>query len=434
MIALFRLLVLPLVLLMAVVFNRMAYAEGLVIEVTDWVKDPTSIAVVPFKRSGAAANQDMAAIVAADLNRSGQFKALQRDVMYSSPSVASDVHFRDWRALGVDYLLIGSAEGTENGVSLQYELFDVHQQRSLLKGRVADRATAERAIAHKVSDSVYEKLTGIPGAFSTRMLYVSVQHRSHDDQTYKLIIADADGARAREVLKSSEPIVSPSWSPDGKQISYVSFESSRPAIYRQVLATGEREKLTNYLGLNGAPSFSPDGNHLAMVLSKDGNPEIYVMDLRTRALRRITNHSAIDTEPSWMPDGKALVFTSDRGGKPQIYQVSVNGGQAQRLTFQGRYNAKASVMSDGKSMVMVHGDAAGYHIAWQEIATGRLIILTGSSLDESPSVAPNGSMLLYATKYRGRGVLAAVSLDGGVKFRLPSPSSDVREPAWSPTF
>lgn len=411
--------------------SKAALAD-LVIEVTDWVKDPTSIAIVPFKRSGTPADQDMAAIVAADLTRSGQFKALSRDAMYSSPSNASEVHFRDWRALGVDYLLVGSSQGTENGVTLEYELFDVHQQRSLLKSRVADRAAAERAIAHKVSDSVYQKLTGIPGAFSTRMLYVSVQHRSSTDQTYKLIVADADGARAREVLKSSEPILSPSWSPDGKQIAYVSFESSRPAIYRQVLATGEREKLTSFKGLNGAPSWSPDGQRLAMVLSKDGNPEIYVMHLASRQLQRVTMHSAIDTEPSWMPDGNSLVFTSDRGGKPQIYQVSARGGDARRLTFQGRYNAKASVMADGKSMVMVHGDGSGYHIAWQEIGSGRLIILTSSSLDESPSVAPNGSMLLYATKYNGRGVLAAVSLDGGVKFRLPSPSSDVREPAWSP--
>lgn len=413
--------------------SQWLYAD-LVIEVTDWVKDPTKIAIVPFKRSGTPADQDMAAVVAADLTRSGQFEALSRDAMYSSPSQASEVHYRDWRALGVDYLLIGSSEGSANGVTLQYELFDVHRQKSLLKSRVADRASAERAIAHKVSDSVYEKLTGIPGAFSTRMLYVSVQHKSSTDQLYKLIIADADGARAREVLKSTEPILSPSWSPDGKQMAYVSFETSRPAIYRQVVATGEREQLTNFRGLNGAPSWSPDGQELAMVLSKDGNPEIYIMDLASRQLRRITNHSAIDTEPSWMPDGKSLVFTSDRGGKPQIYRVSAKGGAASRLTFKGRYNAKASVLADGNSMVMVHRDQQGYHIAWQEIDTGRLIVLTSSSLDESPSVAPNGSMLLYATKYRGRGVLAAVSLDGGVKFRLPSPSSDVREPAWSPNM
>ncbi len=417
----------------AVMFSQLSMAD-LVIEVTDWVKDPTKIAIVPFRHEGVAINQDMAAVVAADLTRSGQFDALPRDAMYSSPSAADEVHYRDWRALGVDYLLIGRSSATNKSINLEYQLFDVHRQKSLIKSRVANRATAERAIAHKVSDSVYQKLTGIAGAFSTRMLYVSVKNISANNQkqVYQLILADADGARAREILKSSEPILSPSWSPDGKQIAYVSFESSRPAIYRQVLATGEREKMTNFRGLNSAPSWSPDGKRLAMVLSKDGNPELYVMEVATRKLQRITKNSAIDTEPSWMPDGKSLIFTSDRGGRPQIYRVNLADGTTKRITYTGAYNAKASLMADGKSMVMVHRDESGYHIAWQELATGRLIILTSSSLDESPSLSPNGSMLLYATKYQGRGVLAAVSLDGGVKFRLPSPSSDVREPAWSP--
>lgn len=415
----------------AVLFSQLSTAD-LVIEVTDWVKDPTKIAIVPFRHKGAAIHQDMAAVVAADLTRSGQFEALPRDAMYSSPSAADEVHFRDWRALGVDYLLIGRSSATKKSVNLEYELFDVHRQKSLIKSRVGNRNGQERAIAHKVSDSVYQKLTGIAGAFSTRMLYVSVQNNKANQQLYRLILADADGARAREILKSSEPILSPSWSPDGKQIAYVSFESSRPAIYRQVVATGEREKLTNFRGLNSAPSWSPDGKQLAMVLSKDGNPELYVMEVATRKLKRITRNSAIDTEPSWLPDGKSLVFTSDRGGRPQIYRVNLLDGVTKRVTYVGAYNAKASLMADGKSMVMIHRDESGYHIAWQELATGRLIILTDSSLDESPSLSPNGSMLLYATKYQGRGVLAAVSLDGGVKFRLPSPSSDVREPAWSP--
>jgi TolB protein len=420
----------------AVMFSQLVAAD-LVIEVTDWVKDPTKIAIVPFRHEGVAIDQDMAAVVAADLTRSGQFEALPRDAMYSSPSAADEVHYRDWRALGVDYLLIGRSQATNKSVTLEYELFDVHRQKSLIKSRVGNRKGAERAVAHKVSDSVYQRLTGIAGAFSTRMLYVSVKtspakNQNTPKQMYQLILADADGARAREILKSSEPILSPSWSPDGKQIAYVSFESSRPAIYRQVIATGEREKLTNFRGLNSAPSWSPDGKRLAMVLSKDGNPELYVMEVATRKLQRITKNSAIDTEPSWMPDGKSLIFTSDRGGRPQIYRVDLNGGATKRITYTGAYNAKASLMADGKSMVMVHRDDSGYHIAWQELATGRLIILTGSSLDESPSLSPNGSMLLYATKYQGRGVLAAVSLDGGVRFRLPSPSSDVREPAWSP--
>lgn len=407
-------------------------AADLVIEVTDWVKDPTKIAIVPFHNRGRELQQDIAAVIAADLTRSGQFSVLDRDDMLSSPSHAEEVHFRDWRALGVDYLLIGRSENRRNKMVVKYSLFDVHTQRALLANEIRAGRDAERAIAHKLSDAVFEKLTGIRGAFSTRMLYVSAQRNELGVSSYRLILADADGANAREILRSSEPILSPAWSADGKQIAYVSFETQRPAIYQQIIATGERKKLTNFSGLNSAPAWSPDGEHMAMVLSKDGNPDIYLMDLTTAELQKITHHSAIDTEPSWLPDGKSLVFTSDRGGKPQIYQFTLADKSVKRLTFKGRYNAKASLMPDGKSMVMVHGDEQGYHIAWQELATGRHLILTSSSLDESPSIAPNGSMLLYATKYAGRGVLAAVSVDGGIKFRLPSPSSDVREPAWSP--
>ncbi|MAV75133.1 MAG: Tol-Pal system beta propeller repeat protein TolB [Cellvibrionales bacterium] len=417
--------------LVVIFFSGLSSAD-LVIEVTDWVKDPTKIAIVPFQNKGRAVQQDIAAVIAADLTRSGQFSVLDRDDMLSSPSHADEVHFRDWRALGVDYLLIGRSENRRNKMAVKYTLFDVHTQRELLEDEIRDGRDAERAIAHKLSDAVFKKLTGIRGVFSTRMLYVSVQRNELGVSSYRLILADADGANWREILRSAEPILSPAWSADGKQIAYVSFETQRPAIYQQVIATGQRKKLTNFPGLNSAPAWSPDGKHMAMVLSKDGNPDIYLMNLATAELQKITHHSAIDTEPSWLPDGQSLIFTSDRGGKPQIYQFTLADKKVKRLTFKGRYNARASVMPNGKSIVMVHGDEQGYHIARQELATGRLLILTSSSLDESPSIAPNGTMLLYATKYAGRGVLAAVSLDGGIKFRLPSPSSDVREPAWSP--
>ncbi len=407
-------------------------AAQLQIEVTRGVDNPTRIAIVPFRRQGTPALEDIAAIVAADLARSGQFAPLPRDAMYSSPSEGKEVHFRDWRALDVDYLLIGRATGTEADTQLTVELYDVHRQRMLLKSNFADRRNAERAIAHKVSDVIYEKLTGIPGAFSSRMLYVSVKRDEQGKQLFRLYVADADGARFREALKSPEPILSPTWSPDGKQIAYVSFETSRPAIYRQVLATGERERLTQYPGLNGAPAWSPDGKQMAMVLSKDGNPELYLLELATRKLRRLTNHYAIDTEPAWMPDGRSLLFTSDRGGRPQIYRLELATGDVERVTFRGSYNAKASVAADGKSIVMIHRDGPDYNIAWQDLASGRLLKLTRSSMDESPSLAPNGTILLYATKHQGKGILAAVSVDGGIQFRLPSPSSDVREPAWSP--
>ncbi|MBT8138424.1 MAG: Tol-Pal system protein TolB [Gammaproteobacteria bacterium] len=415
---------------MVVIAAPLARAN-LLIEVTEGVDNPTRIAVVPFAHSGAPIGLDLASVVAADLMRSGRFEVLPRDAMLSTPRNATEVVYRDWRSLNVEYLLIGRSELAGDELVLDIELFDVIRQRPVLSQRVQNISREMRAVAHGASDQVYEKLTGIEGVFGTRMAYVSVTGAANN-RMHRLIIADADGARPREILRSKEPILSPDWSPDGEHLAYVSFESSRPAIYRQNLASGEREQLTAFRGLNGAPAWSPDGRRMAMVLSKDGNPEVYVMDLASKALKRVTRHFSIDTEPDWTPDGKALVFTSDRGGQPQIYRVDIETGKVKRITFRGNYNAAAQMLADGKSMVMVHQQNGEYHIAWQEIETGRLLVLTRSFLDESPSIAPNGSMLLFATKQGNKGVLAAVALDGGFKYRLPSPDSDVREPAWSP--
>jgi TolB protein len=404
----------------------------LVIEITSGRDNPTSVAVVPFAWSGwGSAPEDVAAIVGADLLRSGQFEPVARADMLGLPSRESEVYYRDWRTTNVEYLMIGRVSGGST-VTVEYELFDVFKQERILVGKESGPVEELRMLAHRASDKVYEQLTGIRGAFATRILYVAVTQRPEANDTYRLMVADADGARAELVKESDQPILSPAWSPDGNQIAYVSFESTRPAIYRHDLSTGQRERLTNFKGLNGAPAWSPDGNSLAMVLSRDGSPDLYILDLATRKFRRVTRHYAIETEPSWMPDGRSLLFTSDRGGRPQIYRIDLASGRSERLTYEGSWNARASVAADGRTMVLVHQADGAFHIAVQDLERERLQSLTSTALDESPSVAPNGSMVLYATKHDGRGILAAVSVDGSVKFRLPSREGDVREPAWSP--
>jgi TolB protein len=413
-------------------FSCQVWAE-LTIEITQGRDNPTSIAVVPFGWGQAGLpSEDVAQIIESDLHRTGQFAPLQRGDMLGMPQEQKDVYFRDWRALAVDYLLVGKLRPHQGELMAEYELFDVTSQQRILKGSEFGRAGMLRDLAHTISDKVYEKLTGIRGAFSTKILYVSAIKRAEAQYTYRLLISDIDGARERVLLEQSEPILTPSWAPDGDTIAYVSFETTRPAIYMQRLSTGERTQLTNFKGLNGAPAWSPDGKQLAMVLSKDGSPDIYVMDVQTRKLRRVTRHYAIDTEPAWMPDGKSLVFTSDRGGKPQLYQVNLASGYEERLTFDGDYNARARVLPDGLGIVMVHRSNGDYHIALYNPERGTVEVLTQTALDESPTVAPNGTMLIYATKFRGKGILSAVSLDGGVKYRLPSRFGEVREPAWSP--
>lgn len=404
----------------------------LVIEITQGMDDPTAIAVVPFAVEGAGLSPaDVAEIVADDLRRSGQFVPVRRDNMLSYPTSAEGVYYRDWRAIDTEYVLVGRVVPGER-LRVDYELFDVNRERSVLSGSQVDVTGEVRMLAHRISDAVYEHLTGIPGAFATRLLYVSVERNLRGKDYYRLTLSDADGARPIVLLESREPIMAPSWAPDGREIAYVSFETGRPAIFRQELRSGAREQLTNFRGLNSSPAWSPDGNTLAMVLSKDGSPDIYLMDMASRSLNRITRHYAIDTEPTWMPDGKSILFTSDRGGRPQIYRYHLQTGVTDRVTFEGNYNARARVAQDGRNVVLVHQRNGQYHIAIHDLVTDRLQVLTSTDLDESPSIAPNGSMVLYATKSGDQGILSAVSVDGGVKFNLPATSGDVREPAWSP--
>ena len=299
-------------------------------------------------------------------------------ICWAAPRDRSEVFFNDWRLLKVEYLLIGKLQPTPSGLVANYQLFDVLAQQLMLEGSVPGGSSNLRDIAHTISDEVYEKLTSIRGAFSTKILYVSAIKRGEDLYTYRLLQSDVDGAREKVLFESDDPLLTPTWSPDGKRIAYVSFETSRPAIFMQDLQTGERTQLTNFKGLNGAPSWSPDGKKLALVLSKDGSPDIYTLDIATRQFKRITRHFAIDTEPSWLPDGKSLIFTSDRGGKPQIYQVTLANGYVERVTFEGDYNARARVIPDGSGIIMVHRATrlGGFNIAKLNLARGDIDILT----------------------------------------------------------
>jgi TolB protein len=402
----------------------------LVIPIVEGVDNPTVIAISPFAYTGTTPlKEKVADIISADLHRSGQFRTIPPSDMLSFPARQDEVVFRDWRLLGSEYLVIGNIYTIPTGYGAIFSLFDVVSQRVVLNNlSVEVPANGLRDMAHFISDKVYEAITGIRGAFSTQIVYI--EQRAKTD--YRLVRSDMDGARPQIILRSKQPLLSPSWSPDAKRVAYVSFETGRAAIFVQELATGKRTQVTNFQGLNGAPSWSPDGRKLALVLSKDGNPEIYTLDLATKRFTRITNHFAIDTEPAWTKDGRAVMFTSNRGGKPQIYQVTLSSGRIERLTFDGDYNAKPQPTPDGKGIVMVHRSNGVFHIAVQDIDTGNMLVLTETMLDESPSIAPNGATLLYATKDGNRGILAGVSLDAGVKYKLPAKSGDVREPSWSP--
>lgn len=393
------------------------------------------IAVVPFASDSGPLAEDPADIISKDLYNSGLFAPTDRNNMISMPAHPEEIIYRDWRAVGAQYLVIGHSERlADNRIRINYGLYNVAAQQQVFSANTIGTQAQLRDLAHHISDDVFSRITGSKGAFSTRILFVSTSKTASGENSYNLHHADYDGARARTLLRSPEPILSPAYSPDGKRVAYVSFEKKRPRIYIQEIATGKREQITDFEGLNGAPAWSPDASKLAFVLSKDGNPEIYVMDMRTRAVRRVTQHMAIDTEPFWGKDGQTLYFTSDRSGRPQIYKMNINGGKAQRVTFVGNYNANPKLSADEKTLVMIHRQDGFtvFKVAAQDLEKNRLRILSGTSLDESPTVAPNGSMVIYATRQQGKGVLMLASLNGRVRLALPGIEGELREPAWSP--
>ncbi|HAT27278.1 MAG TPA: Tol-Pal system beta propeller repeat protein TolB [Gammaproteobacteria bacterium] len=410
------------------------------IQITKGVDNPIPIAIVPFSWEGSGVlSEDVTQIVLNDLEQVGEFRALSRSNMLSMPSEEREVFYRDWRLLAQDYLLVGKisrAAGSQL-VRVQYEFFDINRELKLAGEVLTGSVTQLRDIGHAISNVVFGEVTGTRGAFTTQIMYVVADYISPELTNFRLEKADYDGQRAQILLESQEPIMSPSWSPTGLDVAYVSFETSLPRIYIQNIASGQRRQITNYPNINSSPVWSPDGSKLAMVLSKDGSPDVYVQDLTSNQLMRITDHPLIDTEPSWSKDGRSVVFMSDRTGQPQIYQIELGASafDVERLTYDCFQCMKAAFLPDGVNLVHVRRETRqnpNYQIAVLNIETLRVITLTDTSLDESPSIAPNGSMIMYATKFNGRGVLDAVSIDGRVKFRLPSSQGDVREPSWSP--
>jgi TolB protein len=420
--------------LMLLLFMPPAQAV-LEIEITQGVAGALPIAVVPFQLDAGETQppEDIAAIVAADLKSSGLFDPVAASRFPERPRDASSVNYQLWRNKGIETIVLGKIDAvSEGGYNIQFQLLDAIYGQQLIGYSIpATRADLRRA-AHKISDLIYEELTGEPGVFSTRIAYISTQMGPGEDKQYVLQIADYDGHNARTIYSSSMPLLSPAWSPDGEQIAYVSFESERPEIFVQEIAGGNRTRIAGPTRLNSAPAWSPDGSRMALTRSENGNPDIYILDLASSRLTRMTDYSSIDTEPVWTPDGQWLIFTSDRSGRPQLYRVPVTGGNPERLTFEGEYNAAADVSPDGSQVAMVHNNGDGFRIAVQDLATGQLRVLTDGRLDEGPSFAPNGSMILYATNYQDQGVLAAVSEDGQVQQRLRLLEGEVREPVWGP--
>lgn len=405
----------------------------LTIEITQSADVGIPIAIVPFGVEGQVKPlHNVSEIVEMDLARSGRFSLIPNEDFLSTPHRNDEVVFKDWRLTKAEALVIGTMrEFAEGKFEVIFRLYDVFRERQLAGFRYTIGVTELRSVAHQISDLVYEKLTGERGAFNTRIAYVT-RENAPKGLVFKLQVADSDGHNAKTVLKSRAPILSPAWSPDGKRLAYVSFEAGRSKIYIQGVATQKRQLIADFDGINGAPAWSPDGRRLALTLSKDGNPEIYILDLDTRRLKRLTRNRIIDTEPAWSPDGREIVFTSDRAGKPQVYRMKASGRGIERLTFEGDSNARPSYSANGEMITLITEFQGRYHIAVLRLKDKVLQVLSDTPLDESPTFAPNGRMILYATAVGGKGVLASVSSDGRVRQLYRLEEGDVREPAWSP--
>jgi TolB protein len=403
------------------------------LELTQGVSKAEPIAVPDFlgPQVLVPGNKTMTAVIDSDLGNSGQFRLLGSD--NPNMNITQPIDYNYWRQQGVNDALLGQISKSMTGdYTVRVQLLDVYTKALLLNTTYTVPLSQLRQLAHKISDAVYQKLTGVRGIFSTKLAYVLVQRAPGKQTRYLLEVCDADGFNPHALLASPMPIMSPAWTPNGKRLAYVSFEHARAVIYMQNIQTGARVKVSDAPGINGAPAFSPNGKNMALVLTKTGYPKIYLMNLATHQQKELTHGRAIDTEPNFAPDGKSMLFTSSRGGSPQIYRYTFATGNVNRVTYDGNYNARARFFPNGQNVIMLHRDSGIFGIAKQNLDNGQVQVLTRANADESPSLAPNGRMVIYATEYGGRGVLAMVSTDGRVKLRLPARKGSVQEPAWSP--
>lgn len=421
---------------------------GIEIEIAKALDSAQPIAIVPFRIDvKRPLPENISDIIRADFSRSGEFRPLSPNSFTQRPSRPQDIDPSYWRQLGVDNVVVGQVIETKPGmyhvtIGLVDAFMASQAQQTGAQSAVKPVLYRDfdvpigklREFSHFLSDLIYEQLTGVRGVFSTRIAYVTVDWLQGNRRMYRLEVSDADGYKPVTILTSKEPIMSPSWSPDGHKLAYVSFERFRSEIYIADLRTGRRELISAMPGINGAPAWSPDGSKIALVLSRENTPKIHIMDLANHRMQQVTDGYSIDTEPRWYPDGRSLVFTSNRGGQPQLYRLTLGDNRVQRLTFSGNYNTRGSVTPDGKQLVMIHrgGSGDGFSIAAQDLDSGQLRILTQTRLDESPTLAPNGRLIMYGTAEGGRNVLGAVSIDGRVKWHVPNRGGELQEPAWSP--
>ena len=403
----------------------------LLLEITKGSENPYRIAIIPFQGSSSSVNT-IGEVFNSDLERTGEFYILEEEMLLSIPKTTEEINPSEWKLLNIDFIVLGEIASEENfGLKATYEIYDVNKKAKIRSSTVFGIPGKLRQLSHYISDGVYESITGIKGISATKILYVN-EIKNNIDSDYILYIADADGANEQVLLKSTEPIISPAWSPDSKKIAYVSFETGMAKVFIQDIGTGERDLVLTNNDQISSPAWSPDGKLLSLTLYQDGNAEIYILNLKNKNLTRLTKHYAIDTESSWSPKGTKILFTSGRSGAPQLYEIDLTkiNTKPSRVTFEGNYNAKGSYLPNNEGVIFVHRSSNQFQIALKYFNENFIRPLTESKMDESPSVSPNGNVIVYAITDDQSGMIAGVTLSGAT-FVLPATNGKVREPAWS---